>query len=159
MALVEFFDRLDATEPLIRLIIAAVVIAVSLLMFITVRIMVTRKIARMEETPDRHFRPMRWQSQDLISSEDMKKLWMTLWRWLGWGFTAILSITALTGLLMTSKWTTTLAARMYPGFPGGRSGRSGRNPGPDHRAEYFCNPNSNPEKCDRFGAEFHGPEQ
>ncbi len=111
-ALVEFFDRLDATEPLIRLIIAAVVIAVSLLTLITVRIMVTRKIARMEETPDKHFRPMRWQAQDLISSEDMKKLWMTLWRWLGWGFSAILSITALTGLLMTSKWTTTLAARM-----------------------------------------------
>jgi small-conductance mechanosensitive channel len=110
--LVAFFDRLDETEPLIRLITAAVVIGVSLLLLLTSRVVVTRKMARLLALSDDSFRPMRWQAQDLVSSEDMKKLWLTLWRWLGWALSSIFTVTAITGLLMTSKWTVTLAARL-----------------------------------------------
>ncbi len=111
-ALVDFFNRLDATEPLIRLIVAAVVVAVSVLLLITARVIVSRRLARMEDQPDSQFRPMRLQAQDLISSEDMKKLWLTLLRWLGWALATVFTITAITGLLMISTWTMTLAARM-----------------------------------------------
>jgi small-conductance mechanosensitive channel len=110
--IVDFFDGLDATAPLVRLITAAVVVGISLLLLITTRVIVQRRLARMDALPDERFSPMRLQAQDLISSEDMKKLWMAVWRWVGWGLTSVFLVVAITGLLMTSKWTMTLAARM-----------------------------------------------
>lgn len=111
-ALVEFFQRLDDTEPLIRLVTAAVVIGLSLGLLILCRVIVSRRLARMEALEDAKFLPMRLQAQDLISSEDMKKFWMTLWRWFGWAVSAVFLVTAITGVLMTSHWTMTLAARL-----------------------------------------------
>ncbi|MEH6593697.1 MAG: hypothetical protein V7746_25745, partial [Halioglobus sp.] len=110
--LVDFFNRMDETEPLIRLITAVAVIVVSVLLLITARVIISRRVAKMDALADEKFRPLRLQAQDLISSEDMKKLWITLWRWVGWGFALVFSLTALTGVLMTSSWTMTLAARM-----------------------------------------------
>jgi small-conductance mechanosensitive channel len=110
--IVDFFDGLDATAPLVRLITAAAVVGISLLLLITTRVIVQRRLARMDALPDERFSPMRLQAQDLISSEDMKKLWMAVWRWAGWGLTSVFLVVAITGLLMTSKWTMTLAARM-----------------------------------------------
>ncbi|MEH6584201.1 MAG: mechanosensitive ion channel domain-containing protein [Halioglobus sp.] len=110
--LVDFFNRMDATEPLIRLITAVAVIVVSVLLLITARVIISRRVGKMDALADEKYRPLRLQAQDLISSEDMKKLWITLWRWVGWGFALVFSLTALTGVLMTSSWTTTLAARM-----------------------------------------------
>ncbi|MEH6591767.1 MAG: mechanosensitive ion channel family protein [Halioglobus sp.] len=110
--IVNFFDSLDATAPLIRLVTAAAIVGIALLLVIATRITVKRRLTRMEAAPDKLFRPLRLQAQDLISSEDMKKLWMAVWRWVGWALVLVFSLVAITGLLMTSKWTMTLAARM-----------------------------------------------
>jgi small-conductance mechanosensitive channel len=110
--IVDFFDSLDATAPLVRLITAAAIVGVSLLLLIATRVTVRRRLARMEAVPDGRFSPLRLQAQDLISSEDMKKLWMAVWRWMGWGLTLVFLLVGITGLLMTSKWTMALAARM-----------------------------------------------
>jgi small-conductance mechanosensitive channel len=110
--LVEFFDQLDATEPLIRLVTAASVIGVSVLLLVISRLLVNRRQKRLAALPDGRIRPLRLQAQDLVSSEDMKKFRITVWRGIGWALTLVFSLTALTGLLMTSEWTVTLAARM-----------------------------------------------
>ena len=111
-ALVNFFNQLDADDPLIRLVTAAAVIAVSLLAVLLSRLLIRRRLRRLEELPDSRFRPLRLQAQDLVSSADMKKLWCTVWRGLSWALSLVFFTTALIGLLMTSQWTLTLAARL-----------------------------------------------
>lgn len=111
-ALVNFFNQLDADDPLIRLVTAGAVIAVSLLALLLTRFLISRRLKRLEELPDSRFRPLRLQAQDLVSSADMKKLWCTLWRGFSWALSLVFVVTALIGVLMTSQWTLTLAARL-----------------------------------------------
>ena len=111
-ALLQFFNQMDATEPLIRLVTAAGLTGVSILLLLLSRFLISRRLKRMEALPDNNFKPLRWQAQDLMSSEDMKRLWCTLWRWLGWLVAVFFGVFALIGVLMISKWTMTLAARL-----------------------------------------------
>ena len=111
-ALLQFFNQMDATEPLIRLVTAAGLTGVSILLLLLSRFLISRRLKRMEALPDNKFKPLRWQAQDLMSSEDMKRLWCTLWRWLGWLIAVFFGVFALIGVLMISKWTMTLAARL-----------------------------------------------
>lgn len=111
-ALVTFFHQLDAQEPLIRLGIAAAVIGLAVVLFILIRLLITRRVKRMEALPEGKFAPLRWQAQDLMSSEDMKAFWCEAWRWLGRALSAICVLLGLIGVLMTSDWTMNLAARL-----------------------------------------------
>jgi len=111
-ALVDFFNRLDAQEPLIRLGIAAAVIGVSVLLFILIRLLITRRVTRMNALPESAFAPLRWQAQDLMSSADMKVFWCEAWLWLSRVLSAICVLLGLIGILMTSDWTMNLAARL-----------------------------------------------
>ena len=111
-ALLQLFQQMDATGPLMRLAIAAGVVGFAVLMLLLTRFLIGRRVKRMEALDDKHFRPLRWQAQDLMSSEDMKLFWCTAWRWLAWALTLIFSTFAIIGLLMASTWTTTLAARL-----------------------------------------------
>jgi len=111
-ALVGFFNQLDAEDPLIRLITAATVIGVSLFLLMLTRIIIGRRRKHLESLPAEKFRPLRLQAQDLVSSEDMQKLWSTVWRILGLGLTLMFGLTAVIGVLMTAQWTLTLAARL-----------------------------------------------
>ncbi|MEP1470947.1 MAG: mechanosensitive ion channel domain-containing protein [Halieaceae bacterium] len=111
-ALLQFFNQMDATEPLIRLVTAAGLTGVSILLLLLSRFLISRRLKRMEALPDNKFKPLRWQAQDLMSSEDMKRFWCTLWRWLGWLVAVFFGVFALIGVLMISKWTMTLAARL-----------------------------------------------
>ncbi|MEP4485882.1 MAG: mechanosensitive ion channel family protein [Halioglobus sp.] len=111
-ALVAFFDRLDAQEPLIRLGIAAAVIGLAFVLFILIRLLITRRVKRMEALPESAFTPLRWQAQDLMSSEDMKSFWCETWLWFSRVLSAICVLLGLIGVLMTSDWTMNLAARL-----------------------------------------------
>lgn len=111
-ALMQYFDQLDATDPLIRLVIAATVIGVAVLLLLVCRIVLGRRIKALEDIPDGRLRPLRLQAQDLISSQDMKKLWLALYRWLGWGLSLVFGLIALTGALMISHWTMSIAVRL-----------------------------------------------
>jgi small-conductance mechanosensitive channel len=110
--IIDFFNSLDDTAPLMRLIAAAVIVGVSLLLWLATRIVVQRRLKRMEAVPDGRYKPLRMQAQDLISSDDMKNFWMSIWRWVGRAFTFVFMLIGLTGLLMASQWTMSLAARM-----------------------------------------------
>ena len=112
LALLQLFDRMDATAPLARLIIAGSIVGVSLLLLLISKLITRRRIKRLEAVSDEQIRPLRWQAQDLISSEDMKKLWMRVWFWLGWALSAVFGAAAITGALMTNSWTLKLAAHM-----------------------------------------------
>jgi small-conductance mechanosensitive channel len=112
LALLQLFDRMDATAPLMRLIIAGSIVGVALLLWLISKLITRRRTKRLEATPDDGFRPLRWQAQDLISSQDMKKLWLRVWYWLGWALSAVFGVVAITGLLMTNSWTLKIAARM-----------------------------------------------
>ncbi len=111
-ALLQFFNQMDATEPLIRLVTAAGLTGVSVLLLLFSRFLISRRLKRMEALPDNTFKPLRWQAQDLMSSEDMKRFWCTMWRWLGWLLAVFFGVFALIGVLMISKWTMTLAASL-----------------------------------------------
>ena len=111
-ALLQFFNQMDATEPLIRLVTAAGLTGVSVLLLLFSRFLISRRLKRMEALPDNKFKPLRWQAQDLMSSEDMKRFWCTMWRWLGWLLAVFFGVFALIGVLMISKWTMTLAASL-----------------------------------------------
>jgi len=111
-ALLQFFNQMDATEPLIRLVTAAGLTGLSVLLLLFSRFLISRRLKRMEALPDNTFKPLRWQAQDLMSSEDMKRFWCTMWRWLGWLLAVFFGVFALIGVLMISKWTMTLAARL-----------------------------------------------
>lgn len=111
-ALLQFFNQMDATEPLIRLVTAASLTGVSILLLLFARFLISRRLKRMEELPDTKFKPLRWQAQDLMSSEDMKRFWCTLWRWFSWLLTLFFGVFALIGVLMISKVTMAFAARL-----------------------------------------------
>ena len=111
-ALLQFFNQMDATEPLIRLVTAAGLTGLSVLLLLFLRFLISRRLKRMEALPDNKFKPLRWQAQDLMSSEDMKRFWCTMWRWVGWLLAVFFGVFALIGVLMISKWTMTLAARL-----------------------------------------------
>lgn len=108
----QYFDHLDDTDPLIRLFIAAAIVASSLLLILASRMLLGRRIKRLKEIPDGRVRPLRLQAQELVSSEDMKKLWVGLYTWLGWALSLVFGLTALIGLLMISHWTMVLAVRL-----------------------------------------------
>jgi small-conductance mechanosensitive channel len=110
--ILQLFDQMDETAPLMRLIIAATIAGVSLFLLLVTRIVTRRKLKKMEAVPEEKFRPLRWQAQDLLSAGDMKTFWMALWRWVGFGFSLVFLLSAINGLLMTSGWTLRLAARM-----------------------------------------------
>jgi len=111
-ALVGFFNQLDAEDPLIRLITAASVIGISLFLLMVTRLMIGRRRKHLESLPADRFKPLRLQAQDLMSSEDMQKLWSTVWRVVGLGLSFVFGLTAVIGVLMTAQWTLTLAARL-----------------------------------------------
>jgi small-conductance mechanosensitive channel len=111
-ALMSFFHRLDAQEPLIRLGIAAAVIGVAFVLFLSIRLLIMRRVRRMDALPDSKFAPLRWQAQDLMSSADMKAFWCEAWRWLGRVLSAFCVLLGVIGVLMTSDWTMNLAARL-----------------------------------------------
>ena len=112
LVLLQIFDQMDAASPWMRLIIAAVITGGSLFLLLISRFYFKRRVARMEEVPQERYKAFRWQAQDLVSSEDMKQLWITLWTWLGRLASLIFILGAINGLLLTSGWTLRLAARM-----------------------------------------------
>ena len=112
MAILQLFQQMDAAAQLARLIIAATIVGVSLLLLLISKIIIRRRIARLEAAPDKLYKPMRWQAQDLVTSKDMKALWLRLWRLFGWGLSLLFGLVALTGALMTNSWTLNLAARI-----------------------------------------------
>ncbi len=110
--LLNLFEQLDETQPLIRLITAATVIGVSVFLLLLVRIIVYRRIRRIQEIPEGNMRPLRLQAQELISGEDMRRFWISLWRWSSMAMSLALALTAVTGVLMTSAWTLRFAAEL-----------------------------------------------
>ena len=108
----QYFDQLDETEPLVRLVIAAAIIGVSLLLLAVSRVLIGRRAKRIEALPEGRLRPLRLQAQELVSSEDMKKMWLGLYTWLGRALALLFGLAALTGLLMTSHWTMAVAIRL-----------------------------------------------
>lgn len=112
MALLQLFERMDTTEPLLRLMIAGGIVAVSLLLLLISRVIVRRRIKRLEAVSEGRFRPLRWQAQDLVTAGEMKNLWLSLWRGLAWVLSLVFGLGALTGLLMTNSFTLNLAAHM-----------------------------------------------
>lgn len=114
--ILQLFDQMDATAPLLRLTIAAVIIGVSLLLLLLTRFYVKRRLKRMEETPEERYKALRLQAQDLLSSADMKNLWMGVWTWVGRLLSLLFILSAINGLLLTSGWTLRLAAGMINAF-------------------------------------------
>ena len=116
IAILQLFDQMDAAAPLMRLIIAASIVGISLLLLLISKVVIRRRTRRLEATPDAEFSPLSWQAQDLVPAEDMKKFWMLLWSWLGWCLSLGFGLVALTGILMTNSWTLQLAAHMITLF-------------------------------------------
>ncbi len=116
MLILRLFEQMDATAPLMRLMIAAGVVGGSLLLLLISRIVIHRRVKRLQEIPDERFKPLRWQAQDLVPAADMKHFWLNTWRWIGWALSAIFTLGAVTGLLMSFSWTLRLAARMIALF-------------------------------------------
>ena len=116
IAILQLFDQMDAAAPLMRLIIAASIVGISLLLLLISKVIIRRRTRRLEATPDAEFSPLSWQAQDLVPAEDMKKFWMLLWSWLGWCLSLGFGLVALTGILMTNSWTLQLAAHMITLF-------------------------------------------
>ncbi len=114
--LLGFFQQLDETGPLLRLGVAAAVIGLSLLALMLTRLYMGRRIKRLQELPEGTVRPLRLQAQDLMSSEDMRHFWLSVYRALNWVLSAVFFIVALTGLLMTAKATMKPAARLIAMF-------------------------------------------
>lgn len=110
MVLLQFFEQMDSTAPLLRLMIAGGIAAVALLLMVVSRNLVQRRLKRIEQTPEEQFDPLRWQAQDIVSREEMKRLWQGLWKGLGWVLYTTLGLMALTGLLLTNSLTLKLAA-------------------------------------------------
>ena len=116
VAILNLFEQMDATAPLMRLIIAASIVGVSLLLLMISRIVIRRRIQKLEAIPESRFKPLRWQAQDLVSAEDMQKFWLRLWRGLDWLLSLGFGLVAVTGMLMTNSWTLQLAARIITVF-------------------------------------------
>lgn len=116
MFVLELFGQMDETAPLMRLIIAAVIVGVSLLLLLFTRFAIKRRIQRMQDTPEEKYKALRLQAQDLLSAADMKSLWIGVWTWVGRLLSLLFLLSALNGLLLTSGWTLRLAARMITSF-------------------------------------------
>lgn len=116
MFILKLFEHMDDQAPLMRLIIAGTIVGVSLLLLLVSRFFIKRRLAHMEEVPTERYQPLRWQAQDLLSSEDMKRGWIRLWRWVGWAVSAVLFANAVTGVLMMSSWTLQIAATIIIAF-------------------------------------------
>ena len=116
LVILQLFEQMDAASPLARLVTAAVIVGVSLLLMLLARIIVSRRTKRLEESPEGKIPPLRWQAQDLVSSEDMKRFWLYIWRGVGWMLSAVFFLSAITGLLMVSSWTLRFAARLITLF-------------------------------------------
>ncbi len=112
MIVLRLFDQMDETAPLMRLIIAASIAGAALFALLVSRLIIRRRVKRLEAIDDEVFRPLRWQAQDLVSGADMKHFWMNVWRALSWALSAVFGLVALTGLLMAFSWTLRLAARL-----------------------------------------------
>lgn len=108
----QLFEQMDAESPLMRLVIAASIVGVSVLMIAITRFIVSRRVRRLESFPEEKFQPLRWQAQDLVSREDMKTFWLRLWRWTGLILTLGFLLVGITGLLMSFSWSLRLAARI-----------------------------------------------
>ncbi len=111
-ALLALFEQMDEADPLMRLGIAAGIVAASIFMVLLTRFLIGRRVKRLEALDPKHFKPMRWQAQDLMSSEDMKMIWCRAWRVVAWALTFVFTTFAVIGLLMAFTWTTELAARL-----------------------------------------------
>lgn len=109
-AFVAFFERLDESSPLLRLGVAGCVIGISLLLYLISRRTIGKRILALEKRDPKHFSPLRIQAQDLLASEDMKKIRIGSWCWLRRALTLIFAIFALSGFLLCSPWTLSLAA-------------------------------------------------
>lgn len=108
--LLETFSQLDEHDPVMRFIIAATITGVSILLMLGIRLILRRRIKKLDARDETTFRPLRWQAQDLLSSEDMKKLWISMYRLLSWVATLILVLAAVIGILMLSTRTLKMAA-------------------------------------------------
>ena len=116
LVILQLFEQMDAASPLARLVTAAVIVGTSLLLMLLARIIVRRRTRYLENAPEGRIPPLRWQAQDLVSSEDMKRFWLYIWRGVGWTLSAIFFLSAVTGLLMVSSWTLRFAARLITLF-------------------------------------------
>ena len=109
---VEYFDKMDASSPMMRFIIAGAVVGASLLCMLIARLIVRSRTKRLENLPSERFKPLRIQRQDLLSPEDMKAIRISIWMWVGRVITVVLLLTAAIGALLTSRWTLEWAARL-----------------------------------------------
>ncbi len=109
---VEYFDKMDASSPMMRFIIAGAVVGASLLCMLIARLIVRSRMKRLENLPSERFKPLRIQRQDLLSPEDMKAIRISIWMWVGRVITVVLLLTAAIGALLTSRWTLEWAARL-----------------------------------------------
>lgn len=116
MALMQLFEQMDNAAPLMRLIIAGTLTAAALLLMLISRMVIRRRLARLEAMPEEAFDPLRWQAQDLFSREDMKRLWLSIWKGVGWLTYCLLMLVAAIGLLMTNSITLELAAGLITLF-------------------------------------------
>jgi small-conductance mechanosensitive channel len=108
--LLQTFASLEESDPLTRFILAAGVTGISILLMLGIRLIFRRRIRKLEAREDKSFRPLRWQAQDLLSSADMQKLWISMYRTLNWAVTLVLVLAALIGVLMLSNRTLDMAA-------------------------------------------------
>lgn len=108
--LLETFAQLDESDPLIRFIIAACITGLSILFLLVIRLVLRKRRKKLEAREDEAFSPLRWQRQDLVSSGDMKNLWVSFYKVLSWVSTLVLVVTAAIGILMLSAKTLKLAA-------------------------------------------------
>ncbi|KZX54823.1 hypothetical protein A3709_07270 [Halioglobus sp. HI00S01] len=114
--ILQMFDQMDAQAPLMRLVIGASIVGISLLLLLITRFHFKRRVGRMEALPDDRYKALRWQAQDLLSAEDMKAFRVSFTQWIGRFVSLVFILAAINGLLMTSGWTLRLAARMINGF-------------------------------------------
>ncbi|MEM9256411.1 MAG: mechanosensitive ion channel domain-containing protein [Pseudomonadota bacterium] len=109
-AILHFFQEMDDTAPLARLVTAASVFGVCMLLLLVSRFVIGRRVKRLDAIPEQRYKPLRWQAQDLVSAADMKAFWMSLWRTLSWLISVALMVVGVTGLLTGFSWSLNLAA-------------------------------------------------
>ncbi len=116
LLILSWFDQMDAASPVMRLIIGACIIGGALLMIGITRFIFGRKVKRLEALPESKYKPLRWQAQDLVSREDMRGFWVSMWKWGGLAVTLLFGLIGLTGLFMSFHWSSRLAARLIVMF-------------------------------------------
>lgn len=110
--LTQMVEQMEASNPELRFLIAAGIVAVSVLLWLGVRLIIARRIKRLSEAPVESFKPLNLQRQELFSAEDMQKIRIMLTRAIGWAFALFFLTGVLTGLLMLSTFTQFLATRL-----------------------------------------------